>query len=233
MLIILIMRMLGEMATAHPSTGSFADYAGLAMGDWARFLVGWLYWYFWVIVLAVEAAAGAGIIQEWLPGVPIWLSSLVLMIALTATNLVSVRAFGEFEFWFASIKVVAILAFIAIALVLVILQPRINRLLASGAVGSWHERGVLPPLAVYATGIYGGYEHVIGRFGAIVQAGGIVSRGEAASDSRRLYSRFGWRYHVNDRLWTTFAIRAYGLRNANALEIGVGHRFGRSSADVQ
>ena len=90
------------------------------MGDWARFLVGWLYWYFWVIVLAVEAAAGAAIIQEWLPGVPIWASSLVLMIALTATNLVSVRAFGEFEFWFASIKVVAILAFIAIALVYVI-----------------------------------------------------------------------------------------------------------------
>src|SRR6201991_797108 len=120
LLVVLVMRMLGEMAVAHPSTGSFADYAGWAMGDWARFLVGWLYWYFWVIVLAVEAAAGAAIIQEWLPGVPIWLSSLVLMIALTATNLVSVRAFGEFEFWFASIKVVAILAFIAIALVYVI-----------------------------------------------------------------------------------------------------------------
>ena len=71
-------------------------------------------------MLAVEAAAGAAIIQEWLPGVPIWASSLVLMIALTATNLVSVRAFGEFEFWFASIKVAAIVAFIAIALVYVV-----------------------------------------------------------------------------------------------------------------
>jgi GABA permease len=83
-------------------------------------VVGWLYWYFWVIVLAVEAAAGAGIIKEWLPGVPIWASSLVLMLALTATNLVSVRAFGEFEFWFASIKVAAIVAFIAIASVYVL-----------------------------------------------------------------------------------------------------------------
>jgi GABA permease len=114
------MRMLGEMAVAHPSTGSFADYAGSALGEWARFVVGWLYWYFWVIVLAVEAAAGAAIIQEWLPGVPIWLSSLVLMVALTATNLVSVKAYGEFEFWFASIKVAAIVAFIAIAVVYVI-----------------------------------------------------------------------------------------------------------------
>ena len=70
-LIIMVMRMLGEMAVANPSTGSFADYAGMALGEWARFTVGWLYWYFWVIVLAVEAAAGAAIIQEWLPGVPI------------------------------------------------------------------------------------------------------------------------------------------------------------------
>ena len=111
-LVILVMRMLGEMAVANPSTGSFADYAGIALGDWARFTVGWLYWYFWVIVLAVEAAAGAAIIQEWLPGVPIWASSLVLMLLLTGTNLISVRAFGEFEFWFASIKVAAIVAFI-------------------------------------------------------------------------------------------------------------------------
>ena len=115
LLVVLVMRMLGEMAVAQPSTGSFADYAGIALGDWGRFVVGWLYWYFWVIVLAVEAAAGAAIIEEWLPGVPIWASSLVLMLLLTGTNLVSVRAFGEFEFWFASIKVAAIVAFIVIA----------------------------------------------------------------------------------------------------------------------
>jgi GABA permease len=129
-LVILVMRMLGEMAVARPSTGSFADYAGMALGEWARFTVGWLYWYFWVIVLAVEAAAGAAIIQEWLPGVPIWASSLVLMILLTATNLVSVKAFGEFEFWFASIKVAAIVAFIAIALIYVITGGGVEQLTA-------------------------------------------------------------------------------------------------------
>jgi GABA permease len=132
LLVVLVMRMLGEMAVANPSTGSFADYAGLAMGDWARFLVGWLYWYFWVIVLAVEAAAGAAIIQEWLPGVPIWASSLVLMLALTATNLVSVRSFGEFEFWFASIKVAAIVAFIVIAIGYVVTGGGVGQLTAEG-----------------------------------------------------------------------------------------------------
>src|SRR6478609_5697662 len=130
-LVILVMRMLGEMAVAHPSTGSFADYAGLALGDWARFVVGWLYWYFWVIVLAVEAAAGAAIIQEWLPGVPIWTSSLVLMLLLTGTNLISVRAFGEFEFWFASIKVAAIVAFIVIAVVYVVTGGGLGQLTAN------------------------------------------------------------------------------------------------------
>src|ERR1700742_2914820 len=131
-LVILVMRMLGEMAVAHPSSGSFADYAGEALGPWARFSVGWLYWYFWVIVLAVEAAAGAAIVQEWLPGVPIWVTSLVLMVALTATNLFSVRAYGEFEFWFASIKVAAIIAFIVIAAGYVVTGGGVSHLTADG-----------------------------------------------------------------------------------------------------
>src|SRR6478752_1323864 len=97
----------------------------------AGFVVGWLYWYFWVIVLAVEAAAGAAIIQEWLPGVPIWASSLVLMLLLTGTNLISVRAFGEFEFWFASIKVAAIVAFIVIAVVYVVTGGGLGQLTAN------------------------------------------------------------------------------------------------------
>jgi GABA permease len=103
------------MAVARPTTGSFVEYARAALGDWAGFVAGWLYWYFWVIVLAVEAIAGATIIQGWIPGLPLWLVSLCLMIALTATNLGSVRSYGEFEFWFASIKVGAIVVFIAIA----------------------------------------------------------------------------------------------------------------------
>ena len=114
LLIVLVMRMLGEMAVANPRTGSFSDYARMALGDWAGFAVGWLYWYFWVIVLAVEAVAGAEILQVWFEGLPVWVSSLVLMLLLTLTNLASVKSYGEFEFWFASIKVAAIIAFIAL-----------------------------------------------------------------------------------------------------------------------
>src|ERR1700754_1844761 len=114
-LIIMVMRMLAEMAVANPSTGSFADYARNALGNWAGFSVGWLYWYFWVIVVGFEAIAGAKIIQFWVD-IPIWLSSFVLLVLMTATNLFSVSSFGEFEFWFAGIKVAAIVVFLVLGL---------------------------------------------------------------------------------------------------------------------
>ena len=118
-LIIMVMRMLAEMAVANPSTGSFADYSRNAMGNWAGFSVGWLYWYFWVIVVGFEAIAGAKIIQYWMD-IPLWFCSLVLMILMTATNLFSVSSFGEFEFWFAGIKVAAIAVFIGLGALFVL-----------------------------------------------------------------------------------------------------------------
>jgi GABA permease len=118
-LIILVMRMLGEMATANPSTGSFADYARTALGGWAGFSVAWLYWYFWVIVIGFEAVAGAKVLQYWIDA-PLWLMSLALMTLMTATNLFSVSSFGEFEFWFAGIKVAAIIVFLALGTLFVL-----------------------------------------------------------------------------------------------------------------
>ncbi len=113
-LVIMIMRMLGEMAVASPSTGSFADYSRSALGGWAGFSTAWLYWYFWVIVVGFEAVAGAKVMQFWIPDVPLWLLSLILMALMTATNLFSVSSFGEFEFWFAGVKVAAILIFLGL-----------------------------------------------------------------------------------------------------------------------
>ncbi|WP_310781558.1 amino acid permease [Mycobacterium sp. Z3061] len=113
LLIVLVMRMLGEMAAANPSTGSFADYAATALGGWAGFSVGWLYWYFWVIVVGFEAVAGGKVLNYWFPA-PLWLSALCLMLLMTATNLFSVSSFGEFEFWFAGIKVATIVIFLGV-----------------------------------------------------------------------------------------------------------------------
>jgi GABA permease len=119
LLVILVMRMLGEMAAANPSTGSFADYAARALGSWAGFSVGWLYWYFWVIVVGFEAVAGGKVLNYWFHA-PLWLLSLCLMVLMTATNLFSVSSFGEFEFWFAGIKVATIVLFLGIGTVFVL-----------------------------------------------------------------------------------------------------------------
>ncbi|MER6312107.1 amino acid permease [Streptomyces sp. NPDC001657] len=111
-LTVLIMRMLAEMTVARPAQGSFYAHVRESLGPRAGFAVGWLYWYFFVIVVAVEAVAGGRIIQLWLPDAPLWAISLVLMALLTATNMVSARSYGEFEYWFSSVKVLAIVVFL-------------------------------------------------------------------------------------------------------------------------
>ncbi len=115
-LVVLVMRMLGEMAVASPDTGSFSTYADRAIGHWAGFTIGWLYWWFWVLVIPLEANAAATILNAWFPDVAIWVFTLVITLLLTATNLFSVKNYGEFEFWFALLKVVAIIGFIILGL---------------------------------------------------------------------------------------------------------------------
>ena len=115
MLILLVMRMLGEMTTALPHVRSFTEFARAGLGEGAGFVVGWLYWYFWVLVVPVEAIAGAKILQHWFPSFSPLQIGIALMSVMTCVNLMSARSYAEFEFWFASIKVAAILVFIAIA----------------------------------------------------------------------------------------------------------------------
>ncbi|MDQ1321089.1 MAG: permease [Actinomycetota bacterium] len=114
LLVFLAMRMLGEMAAARPVVGSFMEYAREGLGDWAAYLVGWLYWYFWVGVIAFEAVVGGAILNGWFPALPTWMFSVLLLLMFTATNLVSLRSFGEVEFWLASVKVLAIVVFLGI-----------------------------------------------------------------------------------------------------------------------
>ncbi|MFP1462451.1 amino acid permease [Escherichia coli] len=110
LLVVMIMRMLAEMAVATPDTGSFSTYADKAIGRWAGYTIGWLYWWFWVLVIPLEADVAT--INPALVGSrhSIWLFSLVITLALTGSNLLSVKNYGEFEFWLALCKVIAILA---------------------------------------------------------------------------------------------------------------------------
>jgi len=114
-LVVLIMRMLAEMAVASPDSGSFSTYADKALGRWAGFTIGWLYWWFWVLVIPLEANAAGTILHAWFPEVAIWQFTFAITLLLTITNLLSVKNYGEFEFWFALIKVVAIILFLGVA----------------------------------------------------------------------------------------------------------------------
>ncbi len=118
-IVILVMRMLGEMATAHPNSGAFSYYAEKAMGRVAGATVGWLWWLQVVVVIAAEATAAAQIISALWPALPQWLLALVFMLLFTVINLLGVRQFGEMEFWFAILKVGIIVIFLVIGTLLI------------------------------------------------------------------------------------------------------------------
>ncbi len=112
---LLVMRMLGEMALAAPEAGSFIGHVRRGLGARAAFVAGWIYWLFWAVVVAAEAIGGSAILSAWVPW-PRPLMSVVLVLGMAATNLVSVRSYGEFEFWFSGLKVLAIVSFCALCL---------------------------------------------------------------------------------------------------------------------
>ena len=163
-LVVLVMRMLGEMAAAYPSIGGFYEYNRLALGNLAGFMTGWMYWYFWVIVVALEAVAGARLITYWFPGATPWMLTLGLVVSFSLLNLLSVRSWGESEYWFASVKVAAIVVFLCVGLAAILgLWPGAGGGLANlTSHGGFMPNGIGPVLtgAVAATGFYFGAEIV-------------------------------------------------------------------------
>ena len=146
LMVLIVMRCLGEMAVSRPDIRSFTEFARAGFGNWAGFTVGWLYWYFWIIVIPVEAIAGAVILQQWFPAIPKLVIGTLLMAAMTAVNLMSTRSYAEFEFWFASIKVSAIIVFIAVcgAFLFGTLGPH------QGTLQMWTAHGGLFPKGPFA-----------------------------------------------------------------------------------
>lgn len=114
---VLVMQMLAEMVAARPSSGTFSTYAEQAFGPWAGFTIGWLYWFMMIMIMAVEITGASAIIAAWF-GVSPWIPALIAMAAFTAINFAAVKNYGEFEFWFALIKVVVIVAFLVLGVLL-------------------------------------------------------------------------------------------------------------------
>ena len=117
--VVFVMRMLGEMGAAIPASGSFSHYARLGIGEWAGFAMGWLYWFMLIMVLGAEITGASAIVNDWVPSIPQWVVALVFVVFFAVVNLAKVSNFGEFEFWFAAIKVTVIIAFLVIGVLLV------------------------------------------------------------------------------------------------------------------
>lgn len=123
-LVIIVMHAMGEMAAAKPTSGAFSVYAADAMGATAGATVGWLWWAQLVIVIAAESVGAAGLLATIWPQLSVPLTSLAFMLVFTIINMMGVKNYGEFEFWFAILKVAAIIGFIVVgALLLLGLLP--------------------------------------------------------------------------------------------------------------
>ncbi len=140
-IIYLIMRMLGEMSTQEPVAGAFSDFANRYWGGFAGFLSGWNYWLLYILVSMAELTVVGLYVDFWIPGFPAWATALIIWAGVTAINLAQVKLFGEFEFWLALIKILAIIGMIVLGLVLVF-----GGIAGAGSgVGNfWSHGGFLP-----------------------------------------------------------------------------------------
>ncbi len=149
---LLVMRMLGEMAIAAPEAGSFIGHVRRGLGARAAFVSGWIYWLFWAVVVAAEAIGGSAILSAWVPW-PRPLMSVMLVLGMAATNLVSVRSYGEFEFWFSGFKVLAIVSFCTLCLLAFfgVFGPHAASLPRLWNAGGFLPHGLVAVLAIIPT----------------------------------------------------------------------------------
>ncbi|RIY19587.1 gamma-aminobutyrate permease, partial [Bifidobacteriaceae bacterium NR026] len=115
-----LMTSLGEMATYMPISGSFASYSGKFIDPALGFAMGWNYWFNWAITVAVDISTAAIVLQYWLPNVPIWVFSLTVLVIILLINILTVKCFGETEYWLSIIKVVTVIIFLAIGLLTIV-----------------------------------------------------------------------------------------------------------------
>ncbi|MGG2463018.1 amino acid permease [Streptomyces sp. RGM 3693] len=172
-LVMLVMRMLGEMSAAHPSSGSFSVHAERSIGSWAGFTVGWMFTALLCVAVAAEALGAADVLHQWFPSTEPWMWVLLIMVIFTATNLTAVANFGEFEFWFAALKVAAIALFLILGVLAIF-----GLLPGTSAPGTSHltgDGGFLPK------GVDG---LMVGLLASVFAYGGLETVTIAAAESK-------------------------------------------------
>ncbi|MBN0046334.1 amino acid permease [Streptomyces actuosus] len=170
LLVMLVMRMLGEMSAAYPSSGSFSAHAERAIGPWAGFTAGWSFWVLLCTAVGLEGIGAAHIVTGWLPGTPEWAWVALFMVVFCGANLAAVKNFGEFEFWFAALKVGAITLFLVLGVLAIA-----GVLPGTDSPGTSHLTHFLPN---------GGEGLVIGLLASVFAYGGLETVTIAAAESQ-------------------------------------------------
>ena len=169
-IIFLIMRFLGEMLVEEPTAGSFSYFANRHLSRFAGFLSGWNCVVLYVLVGMLELTACAKFIQFWWPDIPTWVTVAVLFVLINAVNFINVKAYGEFEFWFALIKIAAVIAMIATGIYLLSTTSDPTQTVSN----LWSHGGFLP----------NGLSGVVMAFAVIMFAfGGVEMLGFAAAET--------------------------------------------------
>lgn len=201
LVIFTIMRALGEMAVDEPVSGSFSSYANRYLGPFAGYLTGWTYWFMWVVVGMAEITVVGVYVNYWFADIPQWVTALATLVVITMINLSSVKAFGEFEFWFAMIKVVAIIGMIVVGLGMILLGIG-NEGQPIGFSNLWSHGGFIPN---GLKGILMSLVLVMFSFGGVELVG--ITAGEAKNPRKSIPSA------INNVVWRIliFYIAALGI----------------------
>ncbi|WDD92341.1 amino acid permease [Burkholderia sp. FERM BP-3421] len=141
--IFLIMRALGEMAIHNPVAGAFSRYAQDYLGPLAGYLTGWTYWFMWIVTCMAEITAVGVYMHMWFPDVPNWIWTFAALVLMGAVNFIAVKLYGEFEFWFALIKIVTIVLMIASGALMIVFGFG-NGGVATGISNLWTHGGFMP-----------------------------------------------------------------------------------------
>lgn len=168
----LFMRTMGELLLSDERYTTFADIARDLIGPWAGFVTGWTYWMCWVVTGVADMVAITGYVRFWWPNTPAWIPIIAMTILLFSLNAMTVKAFGETEFWFALVKIIAILALVAVGIAMVALGTVDDQGSAAAVANLWSRGGFFP---TGFTGFLGGFQIALFAFVGIELVGTTVA----------------------------------------------------------
>lgn len=163
-----VMRAMGELLLSNLKYKSFSDFAADLLGPWAGFFTGWTYWFCWVITGIADVVAITAYAQFWFPGFSQWVASLLVVLLLLSLNLATVKMFGEMEFWFAMIKIVAIVALIFAGLTMVLMSYQSPSGVTASFTHLWNDGGMFPK---GISGFFAGFQIAVFAFVGIELVG--------------------------------------------------------------